>query len=113
MDYAAGQRYTLDWLLDSCNNNVSCPLYQQINPKTSIAAGHSAGGGATLMSILILDINLNNMTFNNQFTSGFTMFASDQPATRDLILNALPTLTLQIKINKFKFAVGTQVFELN
>eukprot|EP01084_Bolivina_argentea_P074711 135505_1 len=27
-EYAAAQRYTLDWLRASCNKNISCPLYQ-------------------------------------------------------------------------------------
>eukprot|EP01083_Nonionella_stella_P281410 957499_1 len=49
--YAADQRYTLDYMYDDCNVNLTCPLYNKIMLNSSVASGHSMGGGATFFSI--------------------------------------------------------------
>lgn len=49
-EYSAGQRYTLDWIVDDCAKDHSCPLAGIIGDKFA-CSGHSMGGGATLLSI--------------------------------------------------------------
>eukprot|EP01083_Nonionella_stella_P066535 175271_1 len=48
--FAIDQRYTLQWLNTVVNNNKSSPLYGSIDTTQSMAAGHSEGGGASILS---------------------------------------------------------------
>eukprot|EP01084_Bolivina_argentea_P320740 556560_1 len=70
--YAIDQRYTLKWLNTIVNNNISSPMYKKINTNKSMAAGHSEGGGASIIS----NGNeiINNLFHNqNKFSSIFVM----------------------------------------
>ena len=49
-NYSQDQRYTLDWIRSSVNNNKSTPIYNMVSNK-SIAAGPSDGASCTNVSI--------------------------------------------------------------
>eukprot|EP01083_Nonionella_stella_P229883 813149_1 len=49
--FAIDQRYTLQWLNTVVNNNESSPLYGSVDTTRSMAAGHSEGGGASILSV--------------------------------------------------------------
>ena len=59
-ELSQSQRYTLDWIYNESNNNITSPLYGLTNNKY-IASGHSMGGGATILSVSNANINQPNL----------------------------------------------------
>eukprot|EP01084_Bolivina_argentea_P234018 394016_1 len=89
-EYAAGQRYTNDYLRIQSETNSSFILYSKISNR-SMASGHSMGGGASFLSLGNYPVS--KQTFKYKFNAAFTLSGCGLPWQRSLLEQSLMNLT--------------------
>eukprot|EP01084_Bolivina_argentea_P105862 189590_1 len=90
-DFARDQRYTNDWVRDTCANDPDCPLYQIVVNK-SIISGMSMGGGAAMLSAGNYSLG---ESFNHSFDAFMTLSGCGGSDThKSMKQNKIPSIIM-------------------